>query len=198
MDSPRAHTDAMPTRNTVSGPAPNPAASRVARPTNSSAARASSTNGSAAPTTLAAAKGMSWYALTAHPEPARSVALAQPAYANTTASTSRAATASQGRITPISRRYPVVGSRLTAARSRHARGGDLVEQLGTRPGDPGPYRAHRYPAGRGGLLVRQPDELGQDERLPPLLGQRADQFERAHQSGRVRFGRLDRQPPEQA
>ena len=97
MDSPRAQAEEMPATNTASSAAETTPASRVARPATSSRPRAISTNGSAAPITLATSYGITWYALTARPEAARSVTFDAPAASQTAASPSRTAVPSQGR-----------------------------------------------------------------------------------------------------
>jgi hypothetical protein len=79
MARPRAQAEAIPAMKTTRTTAERTATRRVARPASSSRPSAISTNGSAAPTTLARSYGMTWYALTARPEAARSVTLDAPA-----------------------------------------------------------------------------------------------------------------------
>lgn len=51
-----------------------------------------------------------------------------------------------------------------------------VEEVGAGAGDPAANGADRAPDRHGGLLVRQPDELREDERFTPIRIERLQQF----------------------
>ena len=59
------------------------------------------------------------------------------------------------------------------------------DQVGPRPGHPRADRPDRAAAHVGGLGVGQPDQLGEHERLAPLVVQRGEQGAQRHRLGVV-------------
>ena len=199
MARPRAQAETMPAMKTTSSAAETPAASRVASPSEQQQAereldegqrradhhrhvvrhdlvRVDGPAGGGQVTDLRAAReqpdgGQARAGRRAEPGPDGGPA----------AGPVRGAVTIIGRPTPRRKFRRSAGQRVT----------DRVDQFVAGPGHPGTDGAHRHPLHRGGLGVRQAEQLGEHERRAPLGGQPAEQVGGAELAGRVgvRHGR---------